>query len=37
MLRRIASSPVRGENYARADIAVGQVTHEQPMPRAEFG
>jgi hypothetical protein len=36
MLRRIAASPVRGENYARADIAVGQVSHEQPTPRAEF-
>lgn len=36
MLRRIASSPVRGENYSRADIAVGQVTREQPASRVEF-
>jgi hypothetical protein len=36
MLRRIAASPVRGENYARADIAVGQVAREQPPSRIEF-
>jgi hypothetical protein len=36
MLRRIASSPVRGENYARADINVGRVTLEQPPSRVEF-
>lgn len=36
MLRRIASSPVRGENYSRADIAIGQVTREQPASRVEF-
>jgi len=36
MLRRIASSPVRGENYARAEIAVGRVTREQPASRVEF-
>jgi len=36
MLRRIASSPVRGENYARADINVGRVTLEQPASRVEF-
>jgi hypothetical protein len=36
MLRRIASSPVRGENYSRADIAAGRVSLEQPAPRAEF-
>ena len=36
MLRRIASSPVRGENYSRADIAVGQVTREQPASKVEF-
>src|SRR5262249_45365062 len=36
MLRRIAAAPVRGENYARADIAVGQVTREQPPSRVEF-
>jgi hypothetical protein len=36
MLRRIAASPVRGENYARADISVGHVTREQPASRVEF-
>ncbi|MEW6364056.1 MAG: hypothetical protein AB1714_05395 [Acidobacteriota bacterium] len=36
MLRRIAASPVRGENYFRADIAVGRVGAEQPPPRREF-
>jgi len=36
MLRRIAASPVRGENYSRADIAVGRVTLEQPASRVEF-
>lgn len=37
MLRRIATSPVRGENYSKAQIAVGRVTLDQPAPRAEFG
>ncbi len=36
MLRRIASAPVRGENYARADISIGSVTFEQPAPKMEF-
>ena len=36
MLRRLASSPVRGENYFVADIAAGQVGPEQPAPRREF-
>jgi hypothetical protein len=36
MLRRIAGSPVRGENYARAEIAVGKVGAQQPSPRREF-
>jgi hypothetical protein len=36
MLRRIAGAPVRGENYARADIETGRVTLEQPAPRVEF-
>jgi hypothetical protein len=36
MLRRIAAAPVRGENYARADISIGQVTREQPPSRVEF-
>jgi len=37
MLRRLAGSPVRGENYARAEIVAGRVGAEQPVPRAEFG
>ncbi len=35
-LRRLAGFPVRGENYARADIAIGNVGIEQPRPRREF-
>ncbi len=35
-LRRLAGFPVRGENYARADIAIGKVGSEQPRPRREF-
>jgi hypothetical protein len=36
MLRRMAGSPVRGENYFVADIATGRVGPEQPPPRKEF-
>ncbi|HET9986653.1 MAG TPA: hypothetical protein VFQ38_23955 [Longimicrobiales bacterium] len=36
MLRRLAASPVRGENYARAEIVAGRVGAEQPAPRVEF-
>ena len=36
MLRRIAGSPVRGENYLKADIAKGRVGREQTMPKFEF-
>jgi len=36
MLRRLAGSPVRGENYFVADIAVGRVGSEQSAPRREF-
>jgi hypothetical protein len=36
MLRRLAAAPVRGENYARADIAAGRVGAEQSAPRREF-
>jgi hypothetical protein len=35
-LRRVYGSPVRGENYQRADIAVGRVGSEQAAPRSEF-
>lgn len=36
LLRRIAGAPVRGENYARADIATGRVGPEQAPPVLEF-
>ncbi len=35
-LRRVAGTPVRGENYFRADIVLGRVGPEQPTPRREF-
>ena len=36
MLRRLAGSPVRGENYFVAGIAVGIVGQDQPPPVREF-
>ncbi len=36
LLRRLAGSPVRGENYLVAAIAVGQVGEQQAAPRLEF-
>jgi hypothetical protein len=36
MLRRIAGAPVRGENYARAEILRGRVGTEQTKPGFEF-
>jgi hypothetical protein len=36
MLRRLAGSPVKGENYFRAEIAAGRVGLEQSGPRREF-
>lgn len=36
MLRRLANSPVRAENYARAHIEVGRVGRDQSTDRAEF-
>lgn len=36
MLRRLAGSPVRGENYFKADINAGHVDARQPPPRREF-
>ncbi|MGO9412923.1 MAG: hypothetical protein ACLQCB_19520 [Spirochaetia bacterium] len=36
MLRRLAGSPVRGENYYMADIVAGRVGAEQSAPRREF-
>jgi hypothetical protein len=36
LLRRMAGSPVRGENYYVAGIAKGRVGTDQPAPRREF-
>ena len=36
MLRRLAGVPVRGENYAKADIVAGRVGREQSSDRVEF-
>ncbi len=36
MLRRLAGSPIKGENYFKADITVGRVGPEQSAPRREF-
>lgn len=36
LLRRLAEAPVRGENYARAEIAAGRLGPEQAAPRREF-
>lgn len=36
MIRRLAGSPVRGENYAKAEIVAGRVGPGQAEPRAEF-
>ena len=36
MLRRLAGSPVRPENYLIADITSGRVGSDQPAPRYEF-
>ncbi|MEP6995468.1 MAG: hypothetical protein ABI968_13165 [Acidobacteriota bacterium] len=36
MLRRLSGSPVKGENYVKADIATGRVGSEQTTPNFEF-
>lgn len=36
MLRRMAKSPIRGENYFKAAIQAGRVGPEQESPRYEF-
>ena len=36
LLRRAFGSPVRGENYFKAEITAGRVGDEQAKPRAEF-
>ncbi len=36
MLRRLAGSPVKGENYFKAGITAGRVGPDQSAPRREF-
>jgi hypothetical protein len=36
LLRRMAGSPVRGENYFQAEITAGRVGAGQAPPRREF-
>jgi hypothetical protein len=36
MLRRMAGSPMRGENYFVAEISAGKVGRDQAAPRREF-
>ncbi len=36
MLRRLAGAPVRGENYHKAEIAIGRVGPDQSDRRVEF-
>ena len=36
LLRRLAGKPVKGENYAKADIAAGAIGRAQAAPRVEF-
>jgi hypothetical protein len=36
LLRRLAGSPIKGENYFKADIAAGRVGLDQSAPRREF-
>ena len=36
MLRRMAGGPIKGENYAQADIVAGRVTSSQSSPKREF-
>jgi hypothetical protein len=36
LLRRLAGSPVKGENYFKAEIAAGRSGADQPAPRVEF-
>jgi hypothetical protein len=36
MLRRLAGSPIKGENFFKAEISAGHVGLEQSAPRREF-
>jgi hypothetical protein len=37
LMRRLSGTPIRGENYLRAEIASGRVGPEQVPPKGEFG
>ncbi len=36
MLRRMANAPMKGENYFKAEVAVGRVGVDQAAPKLEF-
>lgn len=36
MLRRLAGSPIKGENYFQADVVAGRLGLDQTAPRREF-
>ena len=36
LLRRLATAPIRGENYFKAEIEAGRVGNDQAAPRVEF-
>ncbi len=36
MLRRLSGAPIRGENYARADVVVGRTGADQTVAHREF-
>ncbi|MGH7710519.1 MAG: hypothetical protein ACREOG_04515 [Gemmatimonadaceae bacterium] len=36
LLRGLAGAPIKGENYAKAEIRIGTVGMDQPAPRLEF-
>jgi len=36
MLRRMSGSPMKGENYRKADIVIGRCGSEQAAPKREF-
>ncbi len=36
MLRHLSGAPIKGENYFKADIRIGQVGPDQPAPRKVF-
>jgi len=37
MMRRLARTPMRGENYYGADVITGITGPDQPAPKKEFG